>query len=143
MRAERVTQVDESLVEAFERLLPQLSDRATPPTRAELEAIVADERTALLVARDSDDRIVGTLTLATYRAPTGSTGWIEDVVVDYAARGQGAGEVLTREAMRLGTEWRLASIGLTSRPARETANRLYVRLGFERRETNVYVWRPL
>jgi ribosomal protein S18 acetylase RimI-like enzyme len=143
MRAERVTEADEALVEAIERLVPQLSERAAPPGRAELDAIVADERTALLVARDSEDRIVGTLTLATYRSPTGFTGWIEDVVVDYAARGQGAGEVLTREAMRLGIEWKLDSIGLTSRPAREAANRLYRRLGFDERETNVYVWRPL
>jgi ribosomal protein S18 acetylase RimI-like enzyme len=117
------------------------SERVTG--RAELEAIVADERTALLVARDSEDRIVGTLTLATYRTPTGLAGWIEDVVVDYAARGQGAGEVLTREAMRIGAEWKLDAIHLTSRPARAAANRLYQRLGFEQRETNVYVWRPL
>ena len=34
------------------------------------------------------------------------------------------------------------TIDLTSRPSREAANRLYQRLGFEMRETNVYRYDP-
>jgi ribosomal protein S18 acetylase RimI-like enzyme len=142
VRIERVTAVGDELVEAFGRLLPQLSSSAAAPTRAHLEALVADGRTALLVARDDGDRIVGSLTLASYRLPTGHPAWIEDVVVDEAARGRGVGEALTEEAKRLATEWGVTSVRLTSRPAREAANRLYVRLGFERHETNAYRWRP-
>jgi ribosomal protein S18 acetylase RimI-like enzyme len=142
MRIERVTAIDGELVEAFAQLLPQLSSSASAPAREHLEALVADERTALLVARDGDGRIVGSLTLASYRIPSGHPAWVEDVVVDEAARGRGVGEALTEEAKRLATEWGVTSVRLTSRPAREAANRLYARLGFERHETNAYRWRP-
>jgi ribosomal protein S18 acetylase RimI-like enzyme len=140
---ERVGTVTGELVEAFARLTPQLSARAAPPSAAQLAAVVADPRAALLVARGEDGVITGTLTLVTYRIPTAHHGRIEYVIVDESARGQGVGEALTREALRLGAEWKLDAISLTSRPARESANRLYQRLGFEQRETNVYVWRAL
>jgi ribosomal protein S18 acetylase RimI-like enzyme len=77
-----------------------------------------------------------------YRVPTGLQGWIHDVVVDEEARGQGVGEALTREALRWAEDAGARSVELTTRPEREAANRLYRRLGFEQRETNVYVWRP-
>jgi ribosomal protein S18 acetylase RimI-like enzyme len=127
-------------VEALERLLPQLSPR-TPPTREELAAVVAQPGAVLLVARSASE-IVGTLTLVLNRTPTGLAAWIEDVVVDAAARGRGAGEALVREAVDRAVRAGAATVNLTSRPDREAANRLYARLGFARRETNVYVWRP-
>ena len=142
MRIERVVTVDDELVGALGRLLPQLSSSAPAPSREHLEALVADERTALLVAREDGGRIVGSLTLASYRIPTGHAAWIEDVVVDEAARGRGVGEALAEEAKRLAVAWGVASVRLTSRPARAAANRLYARLGFERHETNAYRWRP-
>jgi ribosomal protein S18 acetylase RimI-like enzyme len=142
VRIERVTAVDDALVDAWARLTPQLSWHA-PPTAADLRDVVASERTHLLVAHDDAGSIVGSLTLVLYRIPAGGLrGSIEDVVVDESARGQGIGEALTREAQRIGAELGAGSIQLTSRPAREAANRLYRRLGFEQRETNVYVWRP-
>ena len=138
MRIEVVRQADDELVEAMARLVPQLSPRARPPGIAELMEIVATPSTRLLVARDGDGRIVGTLTLVFVRIPTGVGAWIEDVVVDDAARGQGVGEALTREAVRLAELGGAGSVNLTSRPDREAANRLYRRVGFEPRETNVY-----
>jgi ribosomal protein S18 acetylase RimI-like enzyme len=78
------------------------------------------------------------LTLAVFRIPTGVRAWIEDVAVDTEARGKGIGEALTREAVRLAAARGARTIELTSRPSREAANRLYRRLGFELRETNVY-----
>jgi ribosomal protein S18 acetylase RimI-like enzyme len=137
---ERATEATTELAEALARLVPRLSQTSAAPTRGQLEELVADERTWLLVARDPE--IVGALTLVLYRIPTGLRGVIEDVVVDAGARGRGIGEALTREAQRVGAEAGVRSIGLTSRADREPANRLYRRLGFERRETNVYVWRP-
>jgi ribosomal protein S18 acetylase RimI-like enzyme len=141
LRIERVTEADDELVEAVARLVPQLSPGARPPTRAELAELVAQPHVWLLAAR-AGDGVVGMLALILYRIPTGTVGWIEDVVVDEAARGRGVGEALTREAQRIGAERGVHGIGLTSRPDREAANRLYPRLGFVRRETNVYVWRP-
>jgi len=122
--------------------VPQLSPRRTPPGLAELAQVAAAPGTSFLVARDDDGRVVGMLTLIVYRVPTGLRGWIHDVVVDEAARGRGAGEELTREALAIARTLGVATIHLTTRVQREAANRLYRRLGFEQHETNVYVWTP-
>ena len=92
--------VSAELVEAFARLLPQLSSSASPTSLDELEAIVASPATSLIVARDGE-QILGTLTLAVFRIPTGVRAWIEDVVVDEGARGRGVGEALTLRAVEL------------------------------------------
>ncbi len=134
------TEVTSGLVDAFERLIPQLSRSNPPPTAAELGVIVASPASILLVAidREADDRIVGSLTLAWFRIPTGVRAWIEDVVVDESARGAGVGEALNRAALDRARELGAVTVDLTSRPSREAANRLYQRLGFVARDTNVY-----
>jgi ribosomal protein S18 acetylase RimI-like enzyme len=137
LRIEVATELTEELVEAFARLVPQLSNRATTPTSAELVSILQSPATRVLLAWD-DERIVGTLTLALFAIPTGVRAWIEDVVVDESARGQGAGEALTRKAIRLAADAGARTVDLTSRPDRTAANRLYEKLGFRRRKTNVY-----
>jgi ribosomal protein S18 acetylase RimI-like enzyme len=129
--------VDDELVEAFDRLIPQLSSSSPPPSRDHLLAMVASEDTVLFVARVGG-RILGSLTLAFYRIPTGLKAWIEDVVVDSDARGHGVGELLNRAALDEARSRGAKDVSLTSRPSREAANRLYQRIGFERRETNVY-----
>lgn len=131
-----VTTVDDELVEAFARLLPQLS-KSPPPGRDTLAAILAQPCARMLVARDAG-RIIGTLVLTLYRIPTGLQSRIDDVVVDDAGRGKGIGEALSRRAIELAREAGAKSVTLTSRPSREAANRLYVRLGFQPVETNVY-----
>ena len=98
----------------------------------------------MLVARDLRDqgRIVGMLTLIVFRIPTGVRAWIEDVVVDETARGRGVGEALSQEAVRRALDLGARTVELTSRPSREAANRLYQRLGFVRRDSNVYRYTP-
>jgi ribosomal protein S18 acetylase RimI-like enzyme len=135
---EVAAEVTDELVDAFARLTPQLSKSAPPPTRAELAEIVSSPATVLFVAREDGGGIVGTLTLVLFRIPTGLRAWIEDVVVDEAARGQGVGEALNRAALAHAAERGARTVDLTSRPSREAANRLYARLGFEPRDTNVY-----
>jgi ribosomal protein S18 acetylase RimI-like enzyme len=134
------TQVTPELVEAFGRLIPQLSSSNPPPTETELAAICESEASVLLLAvdRDVDDQILGSLTLAWFRIPTGVRAWIEDVVVDEAARGFGVGELLNRSALDRARELGAKTVDLTSRPSREAANRLYQRIGFVSRDTNVY-----
>jgi ribosomal protein S18 acetylase RimI-like enzyme len=134
------TSVTDELVAALGRLVPQLSRTSPVPGPEELGEIVASPATVLLVARDGDGAIVGSLTLALFRIPTGVRAWIEDVVVDDSARGQGVGEALSRDALRRATAAGARTVELTSRPSRERANRLYQRLGFRRRDTNVYRW---
>ena len=124
------------LVDALARLLPQLSS-APPPTAGEVATIVDDPGSVLFIARVGG-RIVGTLTLIFYRIPTGLKAWIEDVVVDDAARGHGVGDALNRAALDVARERGAKAVSLTSRPSREAANRLYQRIGFRARDTNVY-----
>ena len=138
VNVEEVAAVTDELVAAFARLIPQLSRSAPAPTPDQLSAIVASPATALLVARGDDGVIVGSLTLVLFRIPTGVRAWIEDVVVDESVRGSGVGEVLNREALRLAAAAGAVTVDLTSRPSREAANRLYKRLGFVERDTNVY-----
>lgn len=137
MRIEAATKVSDELVEAFRQLVPQLSGSAPLPDAEHLALILRSPATTVLLAKDGD-RIVGALTLALFGIPTGVRAWIEDVVVDEEARGRGAGEALTREAVRLAAAAGARTVDLTSRPEREVANRMYEKLGFRRRETNVY-----
>lgn len=130
-------EVTDEVVQAFGVLIPQLSRSNPAPTRAELEALVSSEASTLFVAR-VDGRIAGSLTLAMFRIPTGVRAWIEDVVVDEAARGHGVGEALNRAALDHARANGAITVDLTSRPSREAANRLYKRMGFEQRDTNVY-----
>jgi ribosomal protein S18 acetylase RimI-like enzyme len=138
MRIEIVTQADAELYEAFKRLVPQLTDNNPPPSLDDLADLVRDASSTLMVARDADGKIVGALTLSVYRVPTGIRSIIEDVIVDNAARGQGIGEALMQRAIELAREKGAKNISLTSNPLREAANRLYLRVGFKKRETNAY-----
>lgn len=129
--------VNDEVVDALARLIPQLSSSNPPPTRSQLEELVASDASTLFLAR-VDGRIVGSLTLATFRIPTGVRAWIEDVVVDETARGHGVGEALNRAALEHARSRGAITVELTSRPSRQAANRLYQRLGFVTRDTNVY-----
>ncbi len=131
------TEVTDDLVAAFARLIPQLSSSSPGPSAAELTEIVASPDTVLFLA-EADGDVVGSLTLAFYRIPTALKAWIEDVVVDDAARGRGVGEALNRAAIDEARARGAKNVSLTSRPSREAANRLYQRLGFEPYDTNLY-----
>jgi len=134
---EEAGSVTPALVDAFARLVPQLSRSSPPPGPDELDAMLGAPGTTVFVARVGD-AIVGTLTLVVFRIPTGLRAWIEDVVVDDAARGHGAATALTNAALTKAAALGAKTVDLTSRPSREAANRLYVRLGFALRETNNY-----
>src|ERR1700744_400332 len=137
IQVEVIADVSEEDLTAVNRLIPQLSRSAPPLTGDALRQIVSWDGNYLLIARDGD-RVVGMLTLVTFPIPTGLRAWIEDVVVDEAARGQGVGAALTQEAVRLAQAVGARTVDLTSRPSREAANRLYERLGFELRDTKAY-----
>lgn len=129
--------IDQNVVSAFARLIPQLSSSNPAPDAAALQRIVDHDATTLFLAH-LDGLIVGSLTLAVFPIPTGVRAWIEDVVVDEKARGHGVGEALNRAALERARSLGAITVDLTSRPSREAANRLYKRLGFVERETNVY-----
>ena len=129
---------DEALVAAVARLLPQFSSSAKPAGAQHLARIVESPSTTLLLARDGErDEIVGMLTLLVFAVPSAVRAQIHDVVVDEAARGRGVAEKLVRRALDLARDAGAKNVDLTSRPAREAANRLYPRIGFKRHETNL------
>jgi ribosomal protein S18 acetylase RimI-like enzyme len=138
MQIEIVTRADAELYEAFQRLVPQLTTNNPPPSLTDLADLVRDASSTLMVARDDSGRIVGALNLTVYRVPTGIRSIIEDVIVNSAARGQGIGEALMQRAIEIAREKGAKNISLTSNPMREAANRLYLRVGFKKRETNAY-----
>jgi len=138
VRVELVRESSPELVEAMGWLVPQLSSSASDPTESEISALVDSESAFLLLARSETNEIVGMLTLALVRIPTGLRAWIEDVVVDERARGAGIGSALVSEAIAIARGEGARTVDLTSRPDGAAANRVYERLGFARRETNVY-----
>jgi ribosomal protein S18 acetylase RimI-like enzyme len=126
------------LTDALVMLVPQLSKSNPPPSRAEVESMLGSDAITQFVARDDGGAIVGVATLAVFPIPTAKRAWIEDVIVDESARGQGVGEALTQAMIDAARTLGCKTVELTSRPSREAANRLYLRLGFVPRETNVY-----
>ncbi|MBI3168720.1 MAG: GNAT family N-acetyltransferase [Chloroflexi bacterium] len=138
MQIEIATRADDELYEAFQRLVPQLTNNNPPPTREDLAALIQDPSSTLLLARSDSGQIIGTLTLTAYRVPTGVRSIIEDVIVDISARGQGVGEALMQRAIDLARQKGARNISLTSNPMRVAANKLYLKMGFEKRETNAY-----
>ncbi len=125
------------LVDALNHLVPQLSSSAGVLTLGDVEELIESSATLLFVAT-SDGATVGTLTLVTFPIPSGRRAWIEDVIVDEASRGRGVGEALTMAAIAEARRRGVRTVDLTSRPSRRAANALYQKLGFEKRETNVY-----
>jgi ribosomal protein S18 acetylase RimI-like enzyme len=137
---EVLREVTDEVVEAFARLVPQLSKTTVPPDRAALDRIVGSPAVTVLIARDGGT-IVGTLTLVMFPIPTGIRAWIEDVVVDQAAGRRGIGTALSEEALRIAQAGGARTVDLTSRPSREAAGGLYEKVGFKQRETRVYRYR--
>ena len=138
MYIERVTEIDENILKAFQYFIPELtSEKDRIPTTENLENVTSSPNNYLLVAKENDD-IIGTLTLVFYWAPSGVKAWIEDVIVDDKARGKGVATALIWHALNLARENGAEKVDLSSRPWREAANNLYLKLGFEKRETNMY-----
>lgn len=135
-----VREVSDTVIAGINNLIPQLSTTAPQLSDAEVAEFLAQPNITLFAYTPDDDpeRILGMLTLVMFKIPTGTRAWVEDVVVSEETRGQGAGRQLTEAAVKYANEQGAATIDLTSRPTREAANRLYQRVGFEKRNTNVY-----
>jgi ribosomal protein S18 acetylase RimI-like enzyme len=136
---EELKSASEEAVREINDLLPQLRDDANDPpaTIAELQHIVESEDVVMVVAKDGE-KIIGMATLYIMQKLGKRTGIVEDVVVDSSYRGQGLGERVMQKLLEISRMRALKSISLTSRPSRIAGNKLYQKLGFQRRETNVY-----
>ena len=144
MTVELITAATPEIHEAMGRLIPQLSRSAAPMSEADVQRFLSQDSVHLFAFRpDEADAqgnrpILGMLSLVAFEIPTGVRAWVEAVVVDEAARGQGAGFALVEAAVEHAKKVGARTVDLTSRPSREAANRLYQRAGFQLRETNVY-----
>jgi ribosomal protein S18 acetylase RimI-like enzyme len=138
MKIREITGFDSKVFEAVLKLLPQLGPNSNLPSEKQFRKILKSDNSHFIIAELDNDEIAGMLTLGTYDIPTGTKVWIEDVVVDESLRGKGIGQELTMFAIRFAGSLEAKSIELTSRPSRIAANKLYQKLGFIQRETNVY-----
>jgi GNAT superfamily N-acetyltransferase len=138
IRIEVVREATSELHAALARLLPQLNAKLPLPDLVRLRRLVADPAVTLLVARDGDE-IAGTTTVIVYTTPFWIKARLDEVVVDESARGQGVGEALVKAALEIGRERgaQVAELQSGTGPAREAAHRLYLRLGFKIRDTDV------
>ncbi len=140
---QEATSVSDELVDALRSLVPQLTGKSPPPTRAQLEALLHSGSSTVLVARvpDASGPIVGVACLGVYHVLTGTKAVIEDVVVDESVRGKGVGEALVRQLLDLARRKGARGVSLTSNTNRRSANRLYVRVGFLPGATNLYYYK--
>lgn len=134
------TEASQELVRACQRLIPQLGRNHRVPTLQELTHMLSEGASTLFVGYHEGfgDEIVGMATLVLYRVPTGLRGYIEDVIVNEKVRGRGMGEALMRACLDKAAQAGCPQVMLTCNPARAAANRLYLRMGFVLRKTNVY-----
>lgn len=138
MNIKRITEIDENILKALQKFIPELTqDIDRVPSKEDLEEVVKSPNNHLLVAKDGDE-ILGTLTLVFYRVPSGIKAWIEDVIVSNKARGRGVATALIWHAVNIARENQAEKVDLSSSPWREAANNLYQKLGFDKRDTNMY-----
>jgi ribosomal protein S18 acetylase RimI-like enzyme len=138
MKIKKINRFSERVYEAVLRLLPQVDSEADLPSEEYFKGILTSENIHFFIAELDNKQIVGMLTIGTCNIPSGKKVWIEDVVVDEAQRGKGFGKELILFAINYSGSLGARAIGLTSRPSRIVANRLYQKIGFKQYETNVY-----
>ncbi|GAB1414853.1 hypothetical protein MASR2M117_02590 [Paludibacter sp.] len=124
-------------LQAIQSLTMELLNEPYELSEAYLQEIVESENSHLFLLLE-EEVVMGMLTVAIYKTPTGIRAWIEDVAVDKQARGRGYGRQLMLHAIDFAKAMSASTLMLTSRPARVAANKLYQSLGFEQKETNVY-----
>lgn len=138
MKIKKINRFSTRVFEAVLRLLPQLSSETDLPSKQYFKGILTSDNIHFFIAELDNKQIVGMLTIGTYNIPSGTKVWIEDVVVDESQRGKGVGKELMLHAINYSRSLGAKSVGLTSRPSRIAANKLYQKMGFVQYKTNVY-----
>ncbi len=139
MRIEAVKEATPEVEQALARLLPQLNPTLPVPTMERIQALLADPAATLLFAREGDE-IIGTATVIVYTTPFWIKARLDEVVVDQSARGKGVGEAIVDSCIDVARERgaQVAELQSGRGPARDVANRLYRRMGFQLRDSNLY-----
>ncbi|MBI2013114.1 MAG: GNAT family N-acetyltransferase [Candidatus Colwellbacteria bacterium] len=137
IRIQELRRATSKSLKEINNLLPQLSETAKPISLKALQAIVKNKDICLVVSKDGEE-IIGMGTLVIMHTVVGVRARVEDVVVDSKQRSRGVGKKISRELIALAKKKKVRSIELSSRPSRTVANKLYRKLGFKKRDTNVY-----
>ena len=136
---EEVSVATPEIHQALARLLPQLNPNLEVPSMQRLEALMADPDVTLIVARDGSN-IVGTATVIVYTTPFWIKARLDEVVVDGSALGKGVGEAIVRACLEIGKRKgaQVAELQSGRGPVRAAAHRLYKRIGFEVRDSDIF-----
>ena len=136
---EQVKSFSPEVVETIRKLAKQIGENYKELTDKDVEEMLASPHTHLFFARDSKtNQIAGMVTVLVVRIPYIRKAHIEDVVVDKTYRNQGIGTLLLQKAVAVGREKGAAHVDFSSRPRRAEGNSMYEKLGFQKRETNIY-----
>ena len=123
---------------SINRFLILLVENANSISKQLIESIISDKNSHIFFAVTDDGEYSGMVTVGIYISPTGKKAWIEDVVVDEKYRRQGVGQYLTESAIQFARNQQADIVMLTSKPCRISANKLYQKIGFQLKQTNVY-----
>ena len=137
VRIEEAVEATSGLQRALAHLLPQLNPKLPVPTMERLQAIMADPSVTLFLAKDGEEA-VGTATVIVYTTPFWIKARLDEVVVDESARGKGVGAALVGACLEVARRRGAEVAELQSGVQREAANRLYQRMGFKLRQSNLY-----
>ncbi len=133
-----LTTYNAQMVQTVDRLLDQLVLPHETFTEEALRNLVSSPACHLFFLYVGDV-VAGMMTLGSYSSPVGTKYWVEDVVVDCKYRGRSYGRRLVDYAIDYIRKQGKAMLMLTSRPSRVEANRLYQSVGFQPKQTNVYI----
>ena len=137
MEIKELVSFSEEYVEDLDALMGELSPGATA-TKDRVRKCIEDKNMHLYAAFE-EERMLGCATLCVCTTPEMIIGFVEAVVVAAECRGQHIGRRLMERIIDDARRFGVQELHLTSRPQRVASNGLYQALGFDRKETNVYV----
>ena len=137
MKLLRLRNVDRAITNQIGVLVQQLSKRYPNPSAKLLQRIVKNPDYELWVMRDGK-HIIGMGTLIVVSMTIGVSALLEDIVVDERYQGKGLGKAIIKKLITRAQAHKAQHIDFTSNPKRTSAHSLYLKFGFEQRDTNVY-----
>lgn len=136
---QQVTSFTPQTAESLRYLAKQLGKNYHELRDEDIKEMIASPNHFLFLAIDTkNDKPAGMILAMVYRIPYVRKGYLDDLVVDEAYRGNGLGTKLLQTALDIAHKRGAAYVDFTSRPKRGAGNNLYEKLGFQKRETNVY-----
>lgn len=137
MELVRIEEATDARASDINALLSELTSGYVPLTCEMLAAILRRQDVEVWAVED-EGRLVGMATLILLPKLSGFAAEADDIVVHSSQRGKGLGRLLMAKLIERAKARGVLRIDLTSRSERVAANALYQKMGFERRDTNVY-----